>query len=46
MSQWVGAQGQVKVAKNTPTCDVSPRKPPTENENIFFRFRLQDLLYP
>ena len=36
MAQWVGAQGQVNVAKNTPTCGVSPRKLPTENEKIFF----------
>jgi len=26
MAQWVGAQGQVKVAKNTPTCGVPHRK--------------------
>jgi len=30
------AQGQVKIAKNTPTCGVPPRKPPTENEKCFF----------
>ena len=36
MAQWVGAQGQVTVAKNTLTCGVRPRKPLTENENIFF----------
>jgi len=36
MAQWVGAQGQVNVAKNTFTCGVPPRKPPTENENFFF----------
>jgi len=41
MTQWVGAQGQVKVAKNNPTCGVPP-----ENEKFFFRFRLQDLLNP
>jgi len=41
MAQSVGAQGQVKVAKNTPTCGV-----PTENEKLFFWFRLQDLLNP
>jgi len=46
MAQWVGAQGQVNVAKNTFTCGVPPRKPPTENENFFFRFWLQDLLNP
>ena len=39
MAQWVGAQGQVKVAKNTPTCGVPPRKPPTESKkNFFFGF--------
>jgi len=42
MFQWVGAQVQVKVAKNTPTCGVPPKKKTTENEkNFFFRFRLQ-----
>jgi len=40
MAQWVGAQGQVKVkvTKNTPTCGVPHRKPPTENENFFFDY--------
>ena len=38
MAQCVGAQGQVKVAKNTPICGVPPRKPPTENETFFFDF--------
>jgi len=38
MAQWVRAQGQVKVANNTPTYGVLPRKPPTKNEKIFFRF--------
>jgi len=37
MAQWVGAQGQVKVAKNTPTCGVPPRKPPSKTK-IFFDF--------
>ena len=36
MFQWVGAQGQVKVAKNTPTCGVPPQKKTTENEKFFF----------
>ena len=35
MGQYVGAHGKVKVAKNTPTCGVPPRKPPTANENFF-----------
>ena len=46
MPQWVGAQGQVNVAKNTPTCGIPIRKPPTEKEKYFFWFRLQDLLNP
>ena len=46
MAQWVGAQGQVKVAKNTPTCGVTPKKHPTESEKFFFRFWLQVLLNP
>jgi len=39
MGQWVGAQGQVKVAKkckNTSTCDVPPSERQTKNEKIFF----------
>jgi len=46
MAQWGKAQSQVNVAKNTPICGVAPQKPPTENEKIFFRFRLRDLLNP
>jgi len=38
MAKLVGAQGQLKVAKNTPTCGVPPRKSPTENETLFFDF--------
>jgi len=38
MAQWVGAQGQVNVAKNTPTCGVPPRKPPPQTKNVFFDF--------
>jgi len=38
MAQWVGVQDQINVAKNTPTCGVPIRKPPTENENFFFDF--------
>ena len=34
MTQWVG--GQVKVAKNTPTCGAPPWKPPTENKKFLF----------
>jgi len=39
MAQWVGVQGQVKVAKksqNTPTCSGLPSEPQTENEKRFF----------
>jgi len=49
MAQWVGVQGQVKVAKkikNTPTCSGPPSKPQTENETVFFRFQAEDLLNP
>jgi len=49
MGQWVGAQGQVKVAKkckNTPTCDVRPSERQTENEKRFFLCQLEDLLNP
>jgi len=49
MVQWVGAQGQVKVAKkckNTPTCDIPPSKRQTKNKKIFFRCQLDDLLNP
>jgi len=38
MAHWDGAQGQAKMAiyrKNTPTCDVSPRKTQTQNEKFF-----------
>ena len=35
MAQWIGAQGQVKVAKNTPTCGVPPRNPPQNEKNCF-----------
>ena len=41
MGQWVGAQGQPKVAyfsKTCPLCDITSRKPPTETENCFFYF--------
>jgi len=42
MAQWVGVQGEVKVAKkskNTPTCSGSPSEPQTKNENRFFDFK-------
>ena len=35
MAQWVGAQGQVKVAKNTYTYGISPWKPLIKNKNFF-----------
>jgi len=39
MAHWIGAQGQVKLAKNSktfPHYDVTPRKSQTQNEKIFF----------
>ena len=39
LADWVGAQGQVKLAKkkqNTPNCDVIPRKTHIQNEKLFF----------
>ena len=39
MGQWVGAQGQPKVAKiskTCPHCDVTSRKSTTENEKRLF----------
>ena len=38
MAQWVGAQGQVKLAKKTPTCNVPPSERQTKNKYIFFDF--------
>ena len=35
MAQQVGAQGQVNIVKNTPTCDVPPENPPPKTK-IFF----------
>jgi len=50
MAQWVGVQGQVKVAKksqNTRTCSGLPSEPQTENEKrFFFQFRAEDLPNP
>ena len=49
MGQWVGVQGRPKVAKiskTCPHCDVTSRKPQTENEKRFFRFQVEDLLNP
>ena len=36
MAQWVGAQGQVKAAKNIPTCGAPPGKQPSKMEFLFF----------
>jgi len=36
MAQWVGAQGQVTVAENTPTCGVPPENPPLKTKIFFF----------
>jgi len=46
MSQWVRVQGQVNVAKNTPTCGVPPENPKPKVKKFFFWFRLEDLLNP
>jgi len=36
MTDWVGAQGQVNLAKKTQTtCDDTPRNPQIQNENFF-----------
>jgi len=44
MAQWLGAQGQVNVAKKKRTCGVPPIKLPNKNEKFFFCFRLQERL--
>ena len=36
MAQWVGAQGQIKVAKNTPACGVPLENTPTKMKKILF----------
>ena len=39
MAQWIGVQGQVKMAKkskNTPTCSGPPIEPQTENRFFFY----------
>jgi len=47
MNQRVGVQGQINSAvKTCPHCDVIPRKPQIQSENIFFRYQLEDLLNP
>jgi len=46
MAQWVEVQGQVKEAKNTPTCGITPENPPPKMKKFFFPFRLLDLLNP
>jgi len=38
MDQWVGAQDQVKIAKNTSTCGVPPENPPLKLKIFFFDF--------
>ena len=38
MAQWVGAQGQVKVPKNTPTYGGPLRKPSPKAKTFFFDF--------
>jgi len=46
MVQWVGAQGQVKVAKKNPLVAFPPENPSPKAKKNSFRFRLQDLLNP
>ena len=44
MADWVGAQGQVNVAKkrkNTPTCHDTPRSPQIQNEKHFFHLQFK-----
>jgi len=41
MDCWVGTQGQMKLAKNSPTSDVPHREPKTEKQN--FQPKLKDL---
>ena len=38
MAQWVGVQGQVEVAKNTPTFGVPPEKTHQKQKMLFFDF--------
>ena len=45
MTRWVGAQGQVNLAKKAKTflhCDVTHIKHQTQNEKILFQSQLQD----
>jgi len=49
--EWVKGLGpragqEAKISKTCLLCDVTSRNPPTENENVFFPFWLQDLLNP
>ena len=47
MIHWVGAQGQVKLAKvpkKFSTYDITQKKPAPPNQKIFFECKLQDLL--
>jgi len=41
-----GPDNVAKISQTCPHCDVTSRKPPTENKKRFFRFQLEDLLNP
>ena len=38
MDQCIGAQGQVNVTKNIPTCSIPPENPPPKMKIFFFDF--------
>jgi len=49
MFRWIGAQGQVKLVKNTktgPHCYVTNRKAQTQIEKIFLQSKLEHLPNP
>jgi len=46
MAHWVGVQSQVKFAKKVktfPHYDLTPRKPQTQNEKMFFSISIRRL---
>jgi len=49
MACWVGAHGQVYLAKNAktcPNCNVTHREPRTRNETFFLQSVLEDVPSP
>jgi len=49
MARWVGAHGQVNLAKKAKTCpqyDVTHSKPQTQNENKYFSSKVEDCPNP